>query len=120
MTNHASVQAGCSLIGEYIDEAELPMNRALHQGEVVRPQVVANYLDLWATDAGTKEFTVLLKDGRVATVRGHSLKHLPTGEGLLYGIISRTADEEVFVALFKSSEVVGIFHGEICVDRKIA
>jgi hypothetical protein len=122
MTNPANAHAGCLLVGEYVDEAELPANLAFHPREVVRPQVVASYLDLWGRDDG-KEFTVLLKDGRVVAVRGQGLKLLPgsqTGDGLVYGIVTRMSGEEVFVALFKSSEVVGIFHGEMRPDRKIA
>jgi hypothetical protein len=123
MANHTSTNVGCQLVGEYVDEAELPTNLAFHHGEVVRPQVVANCSDLWGKDEGTKEFTVLLKDGRVVAVRGHSLKHWPdaaTGESGSYGIVVRTAGEEVLVALFKIFEVVGIFHGEVRSDRKIA
>jgi hypothetical protein len=123
MTNHTSAPVGCLLVGEYVDEAGLPAQGELHRGEAVRPQTIACYLDLWAREDGVKVFTVLLKDGRVVAVRGHGLKPLPdsvTGEGLLYGIVTRTADGEAFVALFKSSEVVGIFHGELCPDRKMA
>src|SRR2546423_3372817 len=103
MTNHTHAPVGCLLVGEYVDEAELPAQGEFHRGEVVRPQVVTGYLDLWAHEDSVKEFTVLFKDGRVASVRGHGLKPLPdsvTGEGLHYGIVIRTADEEGFVALF--------------------
>ena len=31
-----SAPVGCSLVGEYVDEAELPANQPLHQGEAVR------------------------------------------------------------------------------------
>jgi hypothetical protein len=122
MTNHASANIGCLLVGEYVDEAELPTDLACHGGEVVRPQVVANYLDLWGRDDGFKDFTVLLKDGRVLTVRGQGLKHSPhpvAGQDV-YGIVIRSAGEEVIIALFKSSDVAGIFHGEMRSDRKIA
>src|SRR5438067_2480039 len=113
MANDAAAHAGCLLVGEYVDEAELPTNLTVHRGEVVRPQVVANCLDLWGRDDGSREFTVLLRDGRAVAVRGHGLKHLPPtvpGESGSYGIIARTAGEEVLVALFKTLEVVGIFH----------
>jgi hypothetical protein len=122
MTNHVSANVGCLLVGEYVDEAECPTNLAFRRGEVVRPQVVANYLDLWGRDDGLKEFTVLLKDGRVVTVRGHNLKHSPhpvAGQDV-YRIVVRTTGEELLVALFKSGEVAGIFHGEMRSDRKIA
>jgi hypothetical protein len=64
-----------------------------------------------------------LKDGRVIVVRGQGLKYLPgsaTGDGLLYGIVNRSGGEEIFVALVKSSEVIGIFHGEVHSERKTA
>ncbi len=123
MTNPVNANVGCFLVGEYVDEAELPANPAFSHGEIVRPQIVANYRDLWARDDSFKEFTVLLKDGRVVTVRGQGLKHFPAavnGESGSYGVIARTGDEEVLIALFQVLEVVGIFHGEVRSDRKIA
>lgn len=122
MTNHVNATVGCLLVGEYVDEAECPANLAVHGGEVVRPQVVANFLDLWARDDGMREFTVLLKDGRVVAIRGHSLKHAPhpvAGQDV-YSIVVRTSGEDVLVALFKSADVAGIFHGNMRSDRKIA
>jgi hypothetical protein len=123
MTNHPTAHVGCLLVGEYIDEAEMPSNLPFQRAEVVRPQLVANYVDLWSQDDGFKEFTVLLKDGRVVTVRGQGLKHLPAsvnGESGSYGIVVRTDGEEELIALFKISEAVGIFCGEIRADRKTA
>src|SRR2546423_15545422 len=114
MTNHVNATVGCLLVGEYVDEAECPTDLAFHQGEVVRPQVVANYLDLWARDDGTREFTVLLKDGRVIAVRGHGLKHEPhalAGQDV-FSIVVRTMTEEVLIAVFKSADVAGIFYGD--------
>jgi hypothetical protein len=122
MTNHVRVEAGCLLVGEYVDEAECPANLACHRGEVVRPQVVANFVDLWGRDDGMREFTVLLKDGRVVAVRGHRLKHDPhpvAGQDV-YSVTVRTGEEEVLVALFKSADVAGIFYGDVRSDRKIA
>ena len=88
----------------------------------MRPTVVANYLDLWGRDDGLREFTVLLKDGRVVAVRGHGLKHEPhplAGQDV-FSVVVRTTTEEVLVAVFKSHEVAGIFHGDLRADRKIA
>jgi hypothetical protein len=122
MTNY-NANVGCQLVGEYVDEAELPANVPVHSGEVVHAQIAANCLDFWARDNGFKEFTVLLKDGRVVAVRGHGLKLMPStadGESGSYGILLRTEDEEVLIALFKIIEVVGIFHGEMRSDSKIA
>jgi hypothetical protein len=119
MTNPERATAGCLMVGEYVDEAECPANLAFHRGEVVRPQVVANFLDLWGCDDGLREFTVLLKDGRVIVVRGHGLKsELPRAS--VFSIVVRVGGEEVIVALFKSDDVSGIFHGELQPDRKSA
>src|SRR5579884_1133545 len=114
MTNPVRAAADCMLLGEYVDEAECPANLAAHRGEVVRPRVVASFLDLWGRDDGMREFTVLLKDGRVVAVRGHGLKQVPHSHGGqdVYGIVVRTAGEEVLVALFNSHDVTGIFCGE--------
>jgi hypothetical protein len=122
MANHVSATAGCLLVAEYVDEADCPTSLAFHRGEVVRPQVVGNFLDLWGRDDGVREFTVLLKDGRVVAVRGHGLKYAPhphAGQDV-YSIVVRTGGEEVLVALFKSDDVTGIFCGEMRADRKIA
>jgi hypothetical protein len=120
MTNHVSATTGCLLVGEYVDEAECPANLAFHRGEVVRPQVVANFLDLWGRDDGMREFTVLLKDGRVVVVRGHGLKSGLPPNASVFSVVVRSGADEVIVALFKSDDVSGIFHGELRPDRKIA
>lgn len=122
MTNRVNAIIGCSLVGEYVDEGECPTTLTARGGEVVRPQVVANFVDDSGNDDGLREFTVLLKDGRVVAVRGHSLKHLAhtiPGEDT-YSVVVRTGGEEVLVALFKSADVAGVFHGEVHWDRKSA
>jgi hypothetical protein len=122
MSNRVNAIAGCQLVGEYVDEGEIPTDVPFHEGEVVRTHVVANTLDVWWQDDGLREFTVLLNDGRVIAVRGHSLRHSPhpiAGQDV-YSIVIRTGGEEVLVALFKSADVAGIFHGDMRSDRKIA
>ncbi len=122
MNNQVNARVGCHLVGEYVDEGDCPANPASRGGEVVRTQVVAEYLDHWTIRDIIKEFTVLLKDGRVVAVCGHSLRHSPnpvTGQDV-YSVVIRTPSDEVLVALFKCEEVAGIFHGEIRSDRKIA
>ncbi len=122
MTNPVNATAGCLLVGEYVDEAECPTDLAFRRSEVVRPQVVASYLDLWGRDDDMREFTVLLKDGRILAVRGHGLKHEPNPQGGqdVYSIVVRTGGEEVLVALFKSHDVSGIFCGEMRSERETA
>jgi hypothetical protein len=122
MTNPVGATVGCLLVGEYVDEADRPEQSAATRGEVVRPQLVASFLDVGGSDDTLREFTVLLKDGRVIAVRGHGLKHAPhpvAGEDV-YSIVVRSRGEEVLVALFKSADVAGIFHGDMRSERKIA
>jgi hypothetical protein len=122
MPNQANAETGCLVVGEYVDEGESPMGHSAQRGEAIRPTIVPAYLETWATDYPLKEFTVLLKDGRVVAVRGHDLKHLPhpvAGQDV-YDVIVRNGQGEVSVALFKSADVAGIFHGELRADRKIA
>jgi hypothetical protein len=123
MKNQADAVAGCSLVGEYVDEGELP-EAPRAKAEVERPRLVASYLDLWGRDDGTKEFTVLLRDRRTVTVRGHALKYLqiasnPTDCGS-YGVLLRSGESEILVALFRVSEVTGVFSGNIRVSGESA
>jgi hypothetical protein len=63
-------------------------------------------------------FTVLLRDKRTVTVYGHALKYLqgmasnPNDAGS-YGVLARSGDSEVLVALFRVSEVTGVFTGDL-------
>lgn len=47
MKNHLGATAGCHLIGEYLDEGEIPAGVAVSRGEVERPRLAADHLDLW-------------------------------------------------------------------------
>ena len=124
MTNQVRIEVDCLQVGEYLDEAESPTDVTAHRGEVVRPRIVANYIDAGSREVVVKEFTVLLKDGRMVSVYGHGLKYFPTttvnGESASYGIITRASGEEVINAFFKVIDVIGIFHGKFHADRKIA
>lgn len=69
-----------------------------------------------AGDAG--RFTVLLRDQRTVTVVGHAVKFVPgmesnSSDSGSYGVLSRVGDTEVLVALFRASEVIGVFNGEL-------
>ncbi len=62
-------------------------------------------------------FTVLLRDKRTVMVYGHALKYVQNASNTTdygsYGILSRTDGGEVLVALFRVSEVIGVFSGDI-------
>jgi hypothetical protein len=57
MANYGKAKVGCQFVGEYVDEHDRPANLDCHQGEVVRPQVVAEYRDVCVGDDDSKEFT---------------------------------------------------------------
>jgi hypothetical protein len=62
-------------------------------------------------------FTVLLRDQRTVTVFGHALTYVEhastsTDDGS-YGILARNEGGEVLVALFRVSEVIGVFSGDV-------
>jgi len=54
MSSHTSAKTGCLLVGEYIDEGEVPenlaylRNHAASNSQVERPRIVASYLELWS------------------------------------------------------------------------
>lgn len=47
MINQTNADVGCRLVGEFVDEAELPPDGDFHHGEVVSPRIAANYIDEW-------------------------------------------------------------------------
>ncbi len=122
MTNNTNAEVGCRLVGEFVDDGGCHGTIALPPGEVVPTQVVATYVDLWRSEDGLREFTVLLKDGRSIAIRGNGLKHAihPVAGEDVYSIVVRNNIDEVTVALFKSSDVAGIFEGAVGLERRIA
>jgi hypothetical protein len=116
MTPSTGVNTGCLLVGDYVDKNEVgeqPTGIAVGVAEPTR--MIASYVDSWPGDTGSKVFKVLLRDNRVATVRGHSLQYLqnPSNPSDLgsYAILARAGAEEVTVAIFRVSEVTGVFTG---------
>jgi hypothetical protein len=55
MTEHPNADVGCRLVGEFVDDAEPPRRPTFHDGAVVRPKVVADYLDFGARGDGANE-----------------------------------------------------------------
>src|SRR5438067_1879138 len=120
MTANLGTNSGCLLIGEYVDEGEIPetlahMNNRPPSTQVERPRVVANYLDLWSSNNGEKEFTILLRDNRTVTVRGHTIQLVESAhsEATSFAVVAHANGADVMVALFRSDEVTGIFSGEM-------
>ena len=71
-----------------------------------------------SSSAGDKNlFTVLLRDKRTVTVFGDALQYVQNSSNLTdygsYGILSRTDRGAVLMALFRVSEVIGVFSGDI-------
>jgi hypothetical protein len=126
MTNHPKVDIGCSLVGDFVDEGDVPeafahLRGKPSQAEVERPRVVADYMDFGDAQDGNREFTVLLHNDRIVTVRGHALQYLPNtanpSDYGTYGVLTRSGKGEILVALFRVAEVTGIFDGDIRLSR---
>lgn len=123
MSDHAAENAGVLLVAEYVDDSGQPTGAPIAVGQGVPTRAVASYLDMANAGGGIIDFTVLLKDERIVSVRGEGLRVYPSsvpGGGGSYGIIAHAGGEEILIALFSIPEVVGIFSGEIRSERKIA
>jgi hypothetical protein len=113
------IEIGCQMVGEFVDEGE---GAALGTpfGHVEGTQVVGSFVDDGLSFDDRKDFTVLLKDHRIVTVRGNRLKYLPNPANPSdcgnYGILVRAPEGEFLIALFRAGEVTGIFNGGIAVD----
>jgi hypothetical protein len=107
----------CDRFIEFTHEAEVPVELLGASGEPVPTELVATYDAYGVRDDAVKEFTVLLRDNRVVTVQGHGLKYLqnpanPNDYGS-YAVLGPGEGGEVVVALFRVSEVTGIFNGTV-------
>jgi hypothetical protein len=123
MSDHDDENTGCLLVAEYVDDLGEPTGSQVAVGEVVPTRAVASYLDIVSAGGGIRDFTILLKDDRIVSVRGEGLRLFPSavpGGGGSCGVIAHAGGEEILIALFSIPEVVGIFSGEIRSDRKIA
>ncbi len=105
----------CRMIGDFVDQGEVPLDLKVTQGEPVRPRLLTEVVESEPELA----FTVLLKDGRVAVVRGHHLQHEPSTEnGLeIFTVHQRMETSERVVAVFNSRDVAGIFYGDLRESR---
>jgi hypothetical protein len=71
-----------------------------------------------SSSADGNRFTVLLRDKGSVTVFGHAVQYVPgmqsnPNDSGSYGILARAGGDEVFVALFPVTEVIGVFSGEL-------
>jgi hypothetical protein len=123
MRDQVSATTECLLVAEYVDDAGEPTGSEFGIAEVVPTRAIASYIDEGSMGGGIREYTILLKDDRIVSVRGEGLRFfapsVPGGTGA-YGIIVHAGGDEVLIALFTAPEVVGIFSGEIRLDRKSA
>src|SRR5438128_1592002 len=116
MAASIGVDPGCTYLGEFIEENPIPATPTPYAvGQPVRARLVARYVDSWPGDTTSKQFKVLLRDNRIVTVRGHALQYLqnPSNPSDLgsYAVLARAGEENFVVALFRVSEVTGIFSG---------
>jgi hypothetical protein len=51
MNTPSQATAGCLVVGEYADEADLPTNVRFSRGEPVRPLIVGTHTDEWGRGA---------------------------------------------------------------------
>lgn len=59
MTNQMNAIAGSLVVGDFVDEGDVPAEITLRQGEVVRPEFLINYVDVWSRPDDLREFTIL-------------------------------------------------------------
>jgi hypothetical protein len=120
MAQDLNVTVDCQMVGEFVAEAEVPPDLVGTSGEVCPTQIVADYTDFGIPNHAVKEFTVLLRDNRIVTVRGSGLKYIRKVTHESYAIVAPATGGEVIVALFPIGMVTGIFSGELRVSRESA
>src|SRR4051794_13643107 len=120
------VNVGCQVVGDFVEENTVPgstppRGKNAARGEIVLPSVIVDYVETTGVAGSAREFTILLRDNRVVTVRGHALSFIasPSDCGS-YGVLARSAGRDVLVALFRASEVTGLFSGELRPTRESA
>ena len=126
-----SANVRCRWLGEYVDEADDSPPRAQDHGaapvsEVVKARVVSCFVDHEPDDPPPREvtraFAVLLKNPeRTVVVRGSGLRYIPSAnnpsEPGSYAVLAHDGGRERIVALVPTSEVIGIFAGDITAGR---
>ncbi len=120
MISPGRTESGCLVVGNFVDEAELPPGLT-SRGEVVRPRDIAEYIE---QDQAPREFKILLRDKSIIKVQGHGLKHFsntsnPADPGA-FAVLAHSSTGDVTVAIFPASEVSGIFQGDIAFAKESA
>jgi hypothetical protein len=118
MTSGVSAIVRCQLRGEFIDDAETDVVEFLTQaplgGKVPRTTIFPEFLDVAPSESlQIQTFVVVLRNNERIAVRGHGVKFVPNNsnpsdEGS-YGVVLYDGDKELFVALVKKMETIGIF-----------
>ena len=119
MIQQVNGEIDCTYAGEFRDEAELSaefshLKKTQILGSEIPPTYPAGSFDDFQSETTKKDFTILLKDARVVTVRGDALRvrEAPQHDSL-YEITSTVGKKEVVVALFNVLDVFGVFNGKI-------
>lgn len=123
MSSDPRVEVDCDTITEFVDDAgPPPAGLAYGQTESATPATLNTVVDYAGAMPirSVREFLVVLAERgvpkRMARVRGHGLKLLPSGsepQAESYAVVMRENGEEVIVALFPRGEVQGIFAGTL-------
>jgi hypothetical protein len=104
-------------LGEFIDSVPPRTGEVPRYGQADQPAVHAEYVDTAPREDSEKTFKVLLRERGIVIVRGYRLDYLPntanSADPGSYAILSRADGRETTVALFRVSEVTGIFSGEM-------
>ncbi|SRR6266545_1329952 len=120
MAQDLNATVDCQMVGEFVAEAEVPPDLVGTSAEVCPTEIVASYVAYGIPNDGVKEFTVLLRDNRVVTVRGSGLRYIRKVTHESYAILAPATGGEVIVALFPIGMVTGIFSGEMRLPRESA
>src|SRR5262245_26845078 len=123
MTPSINATVECELIGEFTDDASALRSTSemlASNGEIVSTNILAEFTDdaavQFSETAAARNFVVLLKSySHAITVRGHEVNYLSQekmGSATSFAIVAREGDEEIIVAMFPMSEVIGIYEGD--------
>jgi hypothetical protein len=120
MAHDINATVDCQMVGEFVAEGEVPPELVGTSAEICPTEIVASYEHYGIPNDAVKEFTVLLRDNRVVTVRGSGLRYIRKVTHESYAIVAPATGGEAIVALFPIAMVTGIFSGELRNPRESA